>query len=78
MVLILVTLGLASWITWKKPEPLAPLELTIEAPGRIATNGFEVAPFDERVLVERLRKIAKASPDAVTISLINSFANPSQ
>ena len=21
--------GLASWITWKKPEPLAPLELTV-------------------------------------------------
>lgn len=25
--------GLASWIIWPKPEPLAPLELTVEAPG---------------------------------------------
>lgn len=78
MVLILLALGLASWITWKKPEPLAPLELTVEAPGRIATDGTEVTPFDEGVFIERLRKIAMASPDAVTISLINSFANPSQ
>lgn len=78
MVLIPIALGLASWITWKKPEPLAPLELTVEAPGRIATDGTEVTQFDEGAFVERLRTVAKASPDAVTISLINSFANPSQ
>lgn len=68
--------GLASWITWPKPEPLAPLELTIEAPGRLATDGTEVRQFDEEVFVERLQSIVKQKPDSITISLINSFANP--
>ena len=68
--------NLASWIIWPKPEPLAPLELTVEAPGRLATDGTEVGQFDEVIFEERFRPIAKEKPDAVTISLINSFANP--
>ena len=68
--------GLASWILWPKPEPLAPLELTIEAPGRIASDGGEVRAFDKSVLEQRLQSIIKQNPDAVTISLINSFTNP--
>lgn len=68
--------NLASWIIWPKPDPLAPLELTVEAPGRLATDGTEVRTFDEAIFEERFRPIAKEKPDAVTISLINSFANP--
>ncbi|KAF8207605.1 5-oxoprolinase [Mycena galopus ATCC 62051] len=60
--------GLASWITWKKPEPLAPLEATIEAPGRMATDGTEVRPFDAASLVIQ-------KPEAITVSLMNSFSN---
>ena len=69
--------GLASWIIWKKPELLAPLELTVEAPGRLAADGEEVRPFDEEAFRERLRPIVWQKPDAVTISLMNSYANPS-
>lgn len=68
--------GLASWITWRKPEPLAPLELTVEAPGRISTDGKVVSEFDRNTFKERLQSIIKCEPDAFTISLINSFANP--
>lgn len=68
--------GLASWIAWPKPEPLAPLELTIEAPGRLASDGKVVREFERDVFLERLRAIVDQKPDAVTISLINSFANP--
>lgn len=68
--------GLASWIIWPKPEPLAPLELTVEAPGRLASDGKVVREFDKDVFVERLRAIVEQKPDAITISLINSFANP--
>ena len=68
--------GLASWIIWPKPEPLAPLELTIEAPGRLASDGTEVRPFDDDVFAETLKGIVDQKPDSVTISLINSFANP--
>ena len=68
--------GLASWIIWPKPEPLAPLELTVEAPGRLATDGTEVREFDEDVFAENFQPVVEQKPDAVTISLINSFANP--
>lgn len=68
--------NLASWIVWPKPEPLAPLELTVEAPGRLGTDGTQVRKFDEMTFEERFRPIVDEKPDAVTISLINSFANP--
>jgi 5-oxoprolinase (ATP-hydrolysing) len=70
--------GLAGWITWKKPEPLAPLEATIEAPGRMATDGTEVRPFDADVFAQRLQTLVVQKPEAITVSLMNSFANPSQ
>ncbi|KAJ6494693.1 5-oxoprolinase [Mycena vitilis] len=68
--------GLAGWITWKKPEPLAPLEATIEAPGRMATDGTEVRPFDEVLFTQRLQSLVIQKPEAITVSLINSFSNP--
>ena len=68
--------NLASWIAWPKPEPLAPLELTVEAPGRLATDGGEVRRFDEEAFVERLKPVMERRPDAFAVSLLNSFANP--
>jgi 5-oxoprolinase (ATP-hydrolysing) len=67
--------GLAGWIVWPKPTPLAPLELTIEVPGRIATNGAEVRPFDGALLRDRLARLKADPPESITVSLINSFAN---
>jgi N-methylhydantoinase A/oxoprolinase/acetone carboxylase beta subunit len=60
------------------PEPLAPLEATIEAPGRMATDGTEVRPFDVALFTERLQSLVVQKPEAITVSLMNSFANPSQ
>lgn len=57
-------------------QPLAPLEFTVEAPGRLASDGTEVRRFDKEAFKERMQAISKHRPDAVTISLINSFANP--
>ena len=68
--------GLASWIIWPKPEPLAPLELTVEAPGRLSSDGSVVREFDQKTFKDRLQLLVKHRPDAITISLINSFANP--
>src|SRR5690242_14131200 len=39
--------GLAGWIIWPKPEPLAALENTVEVPGRIASDGSVVRDLDE-------------------------------
>jgi hypothetical protein len=39
--------GLAGWITWPKPDPMAKLEDTIEAPDRPDAFGREVRLLDE-------------------------------
>jgi N-methylhydantoinase A len=67
--------GLAGWIIWPKPEPLAKLEHTVEVAGRIAADGSEVAPVDEQQARAALRRLAGAGIEALTISLINSYAN---
>ena len=38
--------GLAGWIIWPKPEPLAALEDTVEVRGRIASDGTVVTELD--------------------------------
>jgi len=69
--------GLAGWITWPKPTPLARLEDTVEVPGRIDTRGRELRPLDEESARAGLRRLAGRGVEALTIALINSFANPS-
>ena len=68
--------GLAGWIIWPKPKPLASLELTIEANERVATGGEVVEELDEDDLRAKLEKLARKGIEALCVSLINSFANP--
>jgi N-methylhydantoinase A len=67
--------GLAGWIIWPKPEPLAALENTIEVPERIASDGSVVTPLDEDETRRRLRALKGHGIEALAISLINAFAN---
>lgn len=68
--------GLAGWIIWPKPEPLAALEHTIEVPGRIDARGDEIAPLDEGAVRDALAELQRRGVQALTISFLNSFANP--
>lgn len=68
--------GLAGWIVWPKPEPLAPLELTVEAVERLNSRGEVVVPLDEAALRTSLAYLGERGIEALTVSLINSFANP--
>ena len=68
--------GLAGWIIWPKPEPLADLEDTVEATERIASNGSVVTALDEDAVRVQLRRLRDNGIEALAISLINSFANP--
>jgi N-methylhydantoinase A len=68
--------GLAGWIIWPKPTPLASLENTFEAVERISTTGEIIEPLDEDALRQTLATLATKDIDALAISLINSFANP--
>ncbi|HJX45378.1 MAG TPA: hydantoinase/oxoprolinase N-terminal domain-containing protein, partial [Geodermatophilus sp.] len=64
--------GLAGWIIWPKPEPLADLEDTVEVEGRIASDGSVVRPLDEDDVRRQLARLAGRDVQALAVSLINS------
>ena len=66
--------GLAGWIIWPKPEPLAALENTVEIDERVASDGTVVRELDEADVRAQLGKLSGI--DALAVSLINSFADP--
>jgi len=67
--------GLGGWVIYNKSDPLAPLELTVEADERIGADGSVVRRLNESVLKSRLRWLKEQGIEALTVSLINSFAN---
>ncbi len=67
--------GLAGWIIWPKPEPLADLQHTVEALERVATDGSVVQELDEDDLRRKLRRMKDDGIESLCVCLINSFAN---
>ena len=67
--------GLAGWIIWPKPEPLASLEDTVEVKERIGAKGEVVTALDEDDVRKQLRKLKSQGIEALSVSLINSYTN---
>jgi N-methylhydantoinase A len=67
--------GLGGWVIYNKSLPMAPLALTIEAHERVGSKGDVVEKLDEQRLREDLRALGEKKIEALTVSLINSFAN---
>jgi len=67
--------GLAGWIIWPKPEPLAALEDTVQVRERIGSKGEIVTPLDEDDVRAQLQKLKTQGVQALSVSLINSYAN---
>jgi N-methylhydantoinase A len=67
--------GLAGWIIWPKPQPLAALEDTVTVKGRMSAEGEEVRPLDEADVRAQLGVLKANGVEAVTVSLINAYAN---
>ncbi|KPP94915.1 hydantoinase/oxoprolinase family protein [Erythrobacter sp. HL-111] len=67
--------GLAAWIVWPKPQPLARLEDTVEVPGRMDADGNEVRPLDEDAVRAALARLRGQGIEALTVSLINAYVN---
>ena len=67
--------GLAGWIIWPKPTPLAALEDTVTIKGRIDAEGHEVRPLDEADIRSQLGLLKAQGVEAVTVSLINAYVN---
>jgi N-methylhydantoinase A len=71
----LVPGGLAAWIVWPKPEPMARLEDTVEVGGRIGADGAEIRPLDEAGARRALTVLRDRGVEAITISLMNAYVN---
>jgi N-methylhydantoinase A len=67
--------GLGGWVIYNKSLPMAPLALTVEALERVGAKGEVVTPLDESQLREDLRVLGARRIEALTVSLINAFAN---
>lgn len=67
--------GLAAWIVWPKPQPLAALEDTLEVPGRMDADGNEVRPLDEDAARAVLQKLKAQGIEALTVSLMNAYVD---
>jgi N-methylhydantoinase A len=67
---------LAGWIIMQKPDPLAPLYLTRGVSARMSAKGAEMTALDESEVRLYIKELKDAGIEALTISLINSFANP--
>jgi N-methylhydantoinase A len=71
----LVPGGLAAWIVWPKPEPLAKLENTVEVKGRLNAKGEELRPIDEADVRAQLLKLKANGVEAITVALMNAYVS---
>ena len=71
----LVPGGLAAWIIWPKPEPLAALEDTVEVSGRMSAHGDVIREVNTAQVRKALKKLKSQKVEAITICLMNSYVN---
>ena len=67
--------GLAGWIVWPKPTPLAALEDTVEVDGRMSAQGEEMRATDDADIRAALEKLKAQGVEALTVSLMNAYLN---
>jgi N-methylhydantoinase A len=68
---------LFGWIVMDKPEPLASLRDTRGIPERVDASGAVVSPLDEARAIALIEDVCGSGIEALTISLMHSYANPS-
>ncbi|MDI1296177.1 MAG: hydantoinase/oxoprolinase family protein [bacterium] len=67
--------GLAGWIVWPKPVPMAALEDTFEIKGRMSAQGTELRPIDDADIRAQLVALKAQGVEAITVSLMNAYLN---
>lgn len=67
---------LFGWMIYDKPEPLAPLELTLEVDERLDVSGHVVRSLDEAQVRSQLETLVARGAQALTVCFVNSYVNP--
>ncbi|QQE80017.1 hydantoinase/oxoprolinase family protein [Alicyclobacillus sp. SO9] len=66
----------SAWIGFLKPDPLADLRFTRGAKERMTARGELHLPLDETDIREKIEDLYGQGVDSLTVSLLNSYANP--
>ncbi len=61
---------------WVKPPRIVPADLVCGVGGRMAHDGSEMRPFDERSAIAAAEMLAHAGVRAVGVCFLHSYANP--
>jgi len=67
--------GLGAWINFDPPQPIVPLERTVEASERVSITGEVVRALDKDAFRASLADLKRQKPEAISVSLLNSFSN---
>ena len=67
---------ISAWMGFLKPDPLADLIHTRGVNERMSARGEVVVPLDEEQVREDLRNLFESGVQSLTVSLLNSYANP--
>lgn len=67
---------LFGWMIYEKPEPIAAVEDTRALTGRIGADGTVLRQLDEAQAREAIAELHARGVQALTVSLLNSYANP--
>ena len=66
----------SGWMVWDRPAPLADTRDVRELSGRLDARGQIRDPIDEEEVRTAARELAEAGVGALTIALLNGYANP--
>ena len=67
---------LVGWLSWVKPDPLVPLELTREIPERVRADGTVEVPLDTEAARRAVADLAERGAEAIAVVFLHSYANP--
>jgi hypothetical protein len=67
---------LFGWMIYEKPEPIAAVEDTRALTERTGADGSELSALDEEGARTAIAELRDRGVEAMTVSLLNSFANP--
>ena len=66
----------SGWMVWDRPAPLADTRDVLELAGRLDARGQVLEPIDEDEVRAAARQLSDAGVDALTVALLNGYANP--
>ena len=67
---------LVGWLSWVKPDPLVPLELTREISERVRADGTVEVPLDAEAARRAVADLAERGAEAIAVVFLHSYANP--